>query len=88
MTDSKGRRLNLLMLSGLLRIESKGLFPLPRFFCVRTRINEIEALYERQRVHFDVEQGSTFTCTRDLPYIASILFTLARRNYATVETHL
>ena len=65
MTESKGLRLDLLMLSGLLRIESKGLFPLPRFFaffCVRTHVkftsvNEIEALYERLRVHVKVERG-------------------------------
>ena len=35
----------------------------------------LEAIYERTRVKVKVEQGSTFTCTPDLPYIASFLFT-------------
>ena len=32
-------------------------------------------MYERSRVNVKVERGSTFTFTRDLPFIASILFT-------------
>ena len=43
-----------------------------------TRVNEIEAMYERPRVNVKVERGSTFTFTRDLPYIVSILFTRVR----------
>ena len=40
-----------------------------------------------------VGRGSTFTFTRDLPYIVSILFyfilpVYALKNYATVEIHL
>ena len=40
-----------------------------------TRENEKEAMYERLRVNVKVERGSTFTFTRGLPYIVSILFT-------------
>ena len=56
------------------------------------RINEIEAMYERPSVNVKVERGPTFTFTRDLPYIVSILFTrvkftcvYVRKNYGTVE---
>ena len=52
-------------------------------------------MYERARVNVKVCRGSTFTFTRDLPYIASILFTRAKftcvraeKNYAKVEIHL
>ena len=38
-------------------------------------VNKIETMYERSRVSVKVEQGSTFTFTRDLPYIVSISFT-------------
>ena len=38
------------------------------------RINEIEVMYERPSVNVKVERGPTFTFTRDLPYIVSILF--------------
>ena len=38
-------------------------------------VNEIEAVYERPRVNVKDQRGSTFTITRDLPYIVSILFT-------------
>ena len=53
-------------------------------------------MYERVRVNVKIERGSTFTIARDLPYIASILFTrvkftcvraCARKNYQTVEIH-
>ena len=58
----------------------KGGFPLSRNFYVRlhvnfTRVNKIETMCERSRVSVNVEQGSTFTFTRDLPYIVSISFT-------------
>ena len=48
-----------------------GLIPLPRNFSLRThvkftRVNEIEAMYERPRVNVKGEGGSTFTFTRDL----------------------
>ena len=56
---------------------------------MRTRVNEIEAVYERPCVNVKVERDSTFTFTRDPPCIVSILFThvrtYARKNYATVE---
>ena len=32
-------------------------------------------MHERPRVDVKVERGSTFTFTRDLPYIASVIFT-------------
>jgi len=51
---------------------------------VLTRVNEIEAMYERSRVNGKVERGSTFTLTRDLPYIVFILFT--RVNFTCVRT--
>ena len=50
-------------------------FPLSCNFYVRTLVNEIESMYERSRAKVKVEQGSNFTFTRDLPYIASILST-------------
>ena len=40
-----------------------------------TCVNEIEAMYERLQVSVKVEPRSTFTLTRERPYIASILFT-------------
>ena len=43
-----------------------------------TRVNEIEAMYERPRVNINVERGSSFTYSRAIPYIV----------YATVEIHL
>ena len=46
-----------------------------RKFYVRTRVNRIEAIYERLGVNVKVERGSTLTFARDLPYIASILST-------------
>ena len=39
-----------------------------------TRVTEIEVMYERTCVNVKVERDSTFTFTRYLPYIASILF--------------
>ena len=52
---------------------------------MRTRVNEIEARYEKPPVNVKVERGSTFTFTPDLPYIFSILF-YARKIY--VRTHV
>ena len=43
-----------------------------------TRVNEIEAVYERRRVNVQVERGSPFTSTSELPYNASSLFTRER----------
>ena len=37
-----------------------------------TRVNKIEAMYEKPRVNVKVEPRSTFTLTRDRPYVASI----------------
>ena len=51
---------------------------------MRTRVYEIEAVYERPRVSVKVERGSTFTYTRDLPYIVSILF--SRVKFSCVRT--
>ena len=45
----------------------------------------IEAMYERPRVNVNVERGSTFTFTRDLLYIVSVLFT---RTKIYVRTHV
>ena len=53
----------------------KGGFPLLRNFYVGTRVNKIEAMYRRSLIEVKVERGSIFTFTRDLPYIASVLFT-------------
>ena len=56
-----------------------------------TFVNEIAAMYERPRVNMKVERGSTFTFTRDLPYIVFFctpkqnLRAYTRKNYATVE---
>ena len=44
-------------------------------------------MYEKPRVNVKVERGSTFTFTRHLPYIVSILFTRVQ-NDATVDIHL
>ena len=53
-----------------------------------TRVNEIEAIYERSRVNVKVKRDSTFTfkgvCKRDLSYMASILFT--RVKFTAVRT--
>ena len=43
-----------------------------------SRVNKIEAMCERSRVNVKVERGLTFTFTRDLPHIASVLFTRVR----------
>ena len=52
-------------------------------------------MFERARVNVEVWRGSTFTFARDLPYIASILFTRVKctcvrteKNYTKVEIHL
>ena len=52
-------------------------------------------MYEKAMVNVKVWRGSTFTFTRDLPYIASILFSRVKftcvrteKNYAKVEIHL
>ena len=51
-------------------------------------------MYERPHVSVNVEQGYAFTYTRGLPYMslfylrAQDLRVYARKNYATLETHL
>ena len=58
-------------------------------------------MYERPRVNVKVEWGSTFTFTRDLPHIVSMLvkrvkimrqwkatLTYAHKTYVSVEMHL
>ena len=68
-------------MSSLLLNLSKGGFPLPRNFYLRTRVkftcvNKTKAMYERLRVNVIVYRGSTFKVTHDLfTYIASIIFT-------------
>ena len=71
---------------------SKGWFPLSRNFFVDsrnfnvwTRVNKIEAMYERTRLNVKLERGSTFTFTRDLPYIVSILFTRVKLTCVRAE---
>ena len=59
---------------------NQGGFLLTSIFHVRkhvyfTRVYKIEATYEVSRVDIKVERGAVFTFTRDLSYIASILFT-------------
>ena len=59
--------------------KTKGGFPPPRNFSVRTRVHftrvkkRIEAMYERPRINVKVEPRSTLTFTRGLSYITSIL---------------
>ena len=65
----------------MLAVSLEGGFPLSRNFSMGThvkctRVNEIEAKYERPRVNVKVERGSTFTFTRDLPYTVAVLSTL------------
>ena len=68
-------------MSSLLLNLSKGGFPLPRNFYLRTRVkftcvNKTKAMYERLRVNVIVYRGSTFKVTHDLfTYTASIIFT-------------
>ena len=73
-------------------------FPLLRNFTVRahvnfTRVNIIEVMCKRPRLNGKVDRGSTFTFTRDLPYMSCIIFTRVKfsayawKNYATVEIH-
>jgi len=51
-------------------------------------VNKIEAMYERPRVNVKIERGSTFTFTRDLLYIASILFALVKFTCGNIVMHL
>ena len=58
--------------------EGNGGFPLLRKFYMRTRVNFYARNYDRGNilgVNVKVKRGRTFTFARDLPYIASILFT-------------
>ena len=50
-----------------------------------TRVNEIEAMYERPSVDVKVERGSTSTYKRDLPYGVSSLFTRAKFTCVRIE---
>ena len=66
-----------------------GWFPLLCYFHVRThvhftRLNKVDAMYERSHVNVKVEPGSTFTFTRDLPHVATILST--RVKFTIVRT--
>lgn len=51
----------------------KRIFPLSWINRIYVR-NKIQAMYERSSLKVKVERGSTVKETRDLPYIASILF--------------
>ena len=54
--------------------KTKGGFPPPRNFSVRTRVKKrIEAMYERPRINVKVESRSTLMFTRGHSYISSIL---------------
>ena len=53
----------------------KGGLPLARNFYASTHV-KIEAMCGRSRVHVKVEPRSTFTFTRGLSCMASILFTV------------
>ena len=77
----------------------KGRFPLTRYFHVLTRVKftcvyEVQEMYEKAAWKRKVEQGSSLTFTRRLPYIALYylralnLRASARKNYATLEIHL
>ena len=48
-----------------------------------TRVNKIEVISDRPRVNVTVKRGSTFAFTRDLPYIAFILFTCVKFTYVS-----
>ena len=48
-----------------------------------TRVNKIEVISDRLRVNVTVKGGSTFAFTRDLPYIAFILFTCVNITYVS-----
>ena len=50
-----------------------------------TRVNKIEAMYERPRINVKVERGSTFAFTFGLSYIASILFTRVKHTCVRME---
>ena len=67
----------------------KGRFPLKRYFYVFTRVKftcvyKVEEMYEKAACKRKIEQGSTWTFTRDLPYIAFMLF--ARVKFARERT--
>ena len=54
--------------------KTKGGFPPPRNFSVRTRVKKrIEAMYERPRINVKVESRSTLMFTHGHSYISSIL---------------
>ena len=52
-----------------------------RNFQVRTRVNEIEAMYKRPHVNLKVERGLNFT------FLQFIYAYKVRENYAIVEMH-
>ena len=67
----------------------KGRSPLKRYFYVFTRVKftcvyKVEEMYEKAACKRKIEQGSTWTFTRDLPYIAFMLF--ARVKFARERT--
>ena len=68
----------------------KGGFPLLRSYHVRThvnftRVNKIEAMYERSRANVKAERGSSFTFTRDLPFNVSIIYARNARSRRHVK---
>ena len=59
----------------------KGRLPLLRNFYMLTHVtflhlSKIEMMYETLIINVEVQRGSTLTFIHDLPYIASILFTM------------
>ena len=53
-----------------------------------TRVNKIEAVYQRSCVNVEVEPHSTLTFTRGLLYIASNSFTHRRKIYVHVHVKI
>ena len=52
-----------------------------------TRVNKIEAMYERSRLNIKVESPLTITFTRDLSSIASVLFTCVNVKNVKITQH-
>ena len=60
---------------------------------MRTRVkfspvNKIEVMYDRPRVKVKLSEGSTFTFTRDLPYIVLLCLRLLNLSVAEGKTLL
>ena len=53
-----------------------------------SRVNKIEVMYDRPRVKVKLSEGSTFTFTRDLPYIVLLYLRLLNLRAAEGKTLL